>query len=70
METDAQNNSQTLGKLVERGETREEGLLHLLFVTAGKEGARGQGGKVTEVGAARRWVGGKPACLTSKADKD
>lgn len=28
-------------------------------VTAGKEGAGGQGGKVTEVGAARRWVGGK-----------
>lgn len=55
---------------MERGETREEGFLHLLFVTAGKEGARGQGGKVTEVGAARRWVGGKPACLTSKADKD
>lgn len=53
-----------------RGETREEGFLHLLFVTAGKEGAGGQGGKVTEVGAARRWVGGKPACLTSKADKD
>lgn len=55
---------------MERGEKREQGFVHLLFVTTGKEGDGAKGGKVTEVGAARRWVGGKPACLTSKADKD
>lgn len=35
-----------------------------------EKGMEASGGKVTELGAARRWVGVKPACLTSRADKD